>query len=275
VNHATRIMLAVSTALVMAACGQSEADNQPSDIAVSDEQTTEAGATTEEISVSGDLNGEQDEPGDPAPGTQAMVMGSAGAPVTLVEYASVTCPHCAAYHEYIFPILKEYYIDPGLVRFEFRDFPTAPPQLSYLGSSIARCAAAQKGDDAYFAMVGTLFDHQVDWVSEDYEEHLSSYVTEADLAEPELLECINSDAVFETINDNIRTGMEKHGIQATPSFVIADAKLEGYNTATYEGYFDKIDAALTAAGATPPAQLPPLPEITIAQSHDHGHDHDH
>ncbi|NHK28727.1 DsbA family protein [Parvularcula flava] len=262
--NATRFFVAVSAALVMVACDQSEADNEPVDPVAEDGQSAAAGNGSDaEIIV------EDDTP--PVPGTEAMVLGEAEAPITLIEYASVTCPHCAAYHEYVFPILQEHYIEPGLVRFEFRDFPTAPPQLSYLGASIARCAAAQKGSDAYFSMVDTLFEHQVDWVSPEYEAHLSSYVVEADLTEPELLECINSDAVFDAINENVRMGMEKHQIGGTPSFVISDSKLEGYNSATYEGYFELIDAALTDAGATPPADLPALPEITMAHAHDHNH----
>lgn len=269
VNHATRIVLAVSFAIAMVACGQSGADSQTVDDMVEDDRSASA---AEGMALLADPAVETEEPGSKAPGAQAMILGAADAPVMLVEYASVTCPHCAAYHGSIFPILKEHYIEPGLVRFELRDFPTAPPQLSYLGSSIARCAAAQNGLPAYFDMIGTLFEHQQDWVSQDYEAHLGSYVEQAGLTEPDLLACINSDPVFEAINENVRKGMEEDGIQGTPSFVLAGDRLDGYNTATYEGYFEQIDAALTAAGATPPQTLPPLPEITVP-GHDHDHDH--
>ena len=264
----TKPALALSAALILFACGQGEADSQPADgarpaIGVSEESPDASPGTASDTPATADR----------VPGTQAMVMGAADAPVSLVEYASVTCPHCAAYHNEIFPILKEYYIEPGLVRFEFREFPTAPPQLSYLGSSIARCAAAQKGTGAYFAMIGNLFEHQQDWVSQNYEAELSRFVTEAELTEPELLECINSDPVFDVINENVRRGMEEDGIKSTPSFMLAGSRLEDYDTATYEGYFEKIDAALIAAGATPPETLPPLPEIIMAHGHDHDHDH--
>ncbi|UNE46594.1 thioredoxin domain-containing protein [Aquisalinus flavus] len=271
VKHAIRTVLAISAALAMVACGQSGADSQTGEDTVQNDRPNGiADASVDGAIVDAGGQGSDDAARGTNPGAQAMILGAADAPVTLVEYASVTCPHCAAYHGFIFPILKEHYIEPGLVRFEFRDFPTAPPQLSYLGSSIARCAAAQNGLPAYFDMVGTLFEHQQDWVSQDYETHLSSYVEQADLTEPELLECINSDPVFEAINENVRKGMEEDGIQGTPAFVLAGDRLSGYNTATYEGYFEKIDAALTAAGATPPQGLPPLPDIAIP-----GHDHDH
>lgn len=259
-----RIFLGVTAALIIAACGQSEADNQPVDDPVQDEQLPNAPDTADEKII---VDASADAPADVPEGTGVMMLGDENAPVALIEYASVTCPHCAAYHAYIFPILKEYYIEPGLVRFEFREFPTAPPQLSYLGSSIARCAAAQQGTDAYFAMVGTLFEHQGDWVSQDYNAQLGSFVTEAGLDQEAVIECVNGDAIFEAINENVRKGMEEDDVKGTPSFILAGEKLEGYNTATYEGYFEKIDAALTAAGATPPADVPPLPEITMAHNH--------
>ena len=85
-------------------------------------------------------------------------LGSATAPVTIVEYASMTCPHCAHFHETTFPELKKKYIDTGKVRFIFREFPL--DALAAAGSMLARCA----GKDKYFPMIETLFSQQKEWV---------------------------------------------------------------------------------------------------------------
>src|SRR5439155_18141168 len=85
-------------------------------------------------------------------------LGSPDAPVTIVEYASMTCPHCAHFHETAFPELKKKYIDTGKVRFIFREFPL--DSLALAGSMLARCA----GTDRFFPMIETLFAQQKEWV---------------------------------------------------------------------------------------------------------------
>src|SRR5499427_855607 len=86
------------------------------------------------------------------------IQGAADAPVTIIEYASMTCPHCAHFHETTFPELKKKYIDTGKVRFIFREFPLDP--LAAAGSMLARCA----GGDKYFPLTEALFAQQKDWV---------------------------------------------------------------------------------------------------------------
>ena len=86
-----------------------------------------------------------------------MALGPENAPVTIVEYASMTCPHCAHFSENTFPKLKERYIDTGKVRFIFREFPFDPVAAGAF--MLARCA----GKDKYFTMVETLFQKQDTW----------------------------------------------------------------------------------------------------------------
>lgn len=84
-------------------------------------------------------------------------IGSPDATVTLVEYASVTCPACAVFHQNVWPAIKQKYIDTGQVNFVFRDYPTPPANIAIAGFAVARC----KGDnESYFEIVDDLFEHQ-------------------------------------------------------------------------------------------------------------------
>src|SRR6185295_11820753 len=92
-----------------------------------------------------------------------LVEGKADAPVTIVEYASMTCPHCATFHKGTYPALKTKYIDTGKVRFIFREFPL--DELAVAGSMLARCAATEKDNKAAapekgLAMISVLFNSQ-------------------------------------------------------------------------------------------------------------------
>src|SRR5689334_25290987 len=87
-----------------------------------------------------------------------MVLGSPGARVTLIEYASAACPHCAHFHETVFPQLKANYIDTGKVFFIFRETLTAPAVVALAGFQVARCNGANA--DQYFARIGEIFADQ-------------------------------------------------------------------------------------------------------------------
>src|SRR5262249_38683054 len=87
-----------------------------------------------------------------------LAMGSADPPVTIVEYGSMTCPHCAHFHQTPYPELKKKYVDTGKVRFIFREFPL--DQLAAAASMLARCA----GKDKFFPLLEALFAQQSDWV---------------------------------------------------------------------------------------------------------------
>ena len=86
-----------------------------------------------------------------------IVEGSAEAPATIIEYASMTCSHCAAFHKEVWPALKAKYVDTGKAKFILREFPLDP--LSIAAFMLARCAGPEKRD----AMIDRLFDHQADW----------------------------------------------------------------------------------------------------------------
>lgn len=174
-----------------------------------------------------------------------MVIGAADAPVTMIEYASVTCPHCASFHETIYPGIKEKYIDTGKVKLAFREFPTPPQGLSYVGSVLARCAAEKGGSDAYFLVLGTLFKTQKTWIyGEDPRLELVKIAGQAGMDETAFDACMQRQDIVDLINANVKTGSDKYGIESTPSFVIDGEKIV---IRSQEDLEQKLDAALAKA----------------------------
>jgi protein-disulfide isomerase len=149
-----------------------------------------------------------------------MVLGSDKAPVTIIEYASMTCPHCAHFHETTYPELKKRYIDTGKVRFIFREFPLDP--LAAAGFMLARCA----GKDKYFPIIETLFSQQHDWVVQKPLEPLFSIAKQAGFSQQSFDACLANQQLFEDIK-GVRTRGEKLGVESTPTFFINGKKVPG------------------------------------------------
>jgi len=138
-----------------------------------------------------------------------MVLGDDKAPVTIIEYASMTCPHCANFHATTYPELKKRYIDTGKVRFIFREFPL--DQLAAAGFMLARCSAqdvkaAVPGLDItkvaaqrYYAMIETLFAQQKDWVVQRPLQPLLNIAKQAGFSEQSFNECLKNQTVLDGI----------------------------------------------------------------------------
>lgn len=174
-----------------------------------------------------------------------MTMGADDAPVTVIEYASVTCPGCAAFHQSIFPDIKRDYIDSGKVRFVFREFPTPPQGLSYVGSVLARCAAEKGGDEAYFLVLNSLFQTQRTWIGENAQAELKKIAAQAGMDETAFDTCLQRQDLVDLINQNVEEGTEKYGINATPSFVLNGEKLPAIRSA--DDMRTHLDEALEAS----------------------------
>jgi len=149
-----------------------------------------------------------------------MALGDQNAPVTIIEYASVTCPHCAAFHESIFPDIKKAYIETGKVKFVFREFPTAPANLSVAGSMLARCAADKGGMDAYFLVLDALFKTQRTWIYGDTRDELIKIASQAGMDEDGFQACVGRQELIDLINENVSEGAEKYEVNSTPSFIV-------------------------------------------------------
>src|SRR5437899_6207060 len=117
-----------------------------------------------------------------------MAIGPANATVTITEFASMTCPHCAAFNEKVFPKIKSEFIDSGKIRFVFREFPLDVKAAA--GSMLARCIAR---DDAgkYFAVVDLLFRQQEAWALKNTAETLIRIGKQAGLSQQQVEECLN------------------------------------------------------------------------------------
>lgn len=149
-------------------------------------------------------------------------VGSATAPVTVVEYASMTCSHCATFHTTTFPELKKKYIDTGKVRFIFREFPFEP--VATAAFMLARCMP----DDKYFPMVSTLFETQKTWAySNDPAAGLLAVAKQAGMSQADFEKCLTDKVLAEKVQESALYANKELGVNATPSFFINGKKLSG------------------------------------------------
>lgn len=177
-----------------------------------------------------------------------MAVGSPDAPITVVEYASVTCPHCATFHQEVYPSIKEQYIETGKVRFIFREFPTAPANLSVAGSMLARCAADKGGNDAYFVVLNALFATQRTWIyGESPRDELLKIAAQAGMGAEEFDACVKRQELLDYLNENIKEGSDKYSIASTPSFVL-NGQVRHFST--FEDFSKALDEALEKADAS-------------------------
>lgn len=143
-----------------------------------------------------------------------QIQGKDDAPVTIIEYASMTCSHCAAFHTTTYPVLKTKYIDTGKVKYILREFPLDP--LAAGAFMLARCA----GKDKYYPMVDVLFQKQKDWVVQKPIEPLMAIAKQAGFTEESFNSCLKDQKMLEGI-ESVRTrAAEKLGVNSTPTFFI-------------------------------------------------------
>jgi protein-disulfide isomerase len=153
-----------------------------------------------------------------------MALGSKDAPVTIIEYASMTCPHCASFTKDVFPKIKSDYIDSGKVRFVFREFPL--DQVALAGSALARCVAK---DDApkYFAVIDMLFKQQND-LATDALATINRIGKQAGFSEQMIKDCVQGDpAIQKGILDVREHAYSKLKVNSTPFFFVNGTPVKG------------------------------------------------
>jgi protein-disulfide isomerase len=158
-------------------------------------------------------------------GPNDRVLGSAEAPITIVEYASLTCPHCAHFEADVLPKLREKWIDPGKVKLVLRDYPLDQPALD--AAVVARCAPPER----FYGFVETLFAQQQRWVmAKDYKAALARIAELGGLGKSQLDTCLAKKELEQQVLQSRLTASQELGVESTPSFFINGTKFEGAPT---------------------------------------------
>lgn len=150
-----------------------------------------------------------------------IALGSPDAPVTIIEYASMTCPHCAQFQAKTFPKLKERYIDTGKVRYIFREFPLDP--LAAGAFMLARCA----DKDKYLSIIDLFFGTQREWVVPNPLQPLFNIAKQAGYNEETFNACLKNQQILDGIQ-NVRDHAAKVlNVESTPTFFINGKRVIG------------------------------------------------
>jgi protein-disulfide isomerase len=168
-----------------------------------------------------------------------MALGPANATVTITEYASMTCPHCANFAETVFPKIKSEFIDTGKVRYVFREFPLDIKAAA--GSMLARCIAK---DDApkYFAVIDLLFRQQNDWVTKNTTQTLTRIGRQAGLSQQQVEDCLKDQSLLDKIAADQKYANEVLKVNSTPTFFINGEMLKGETS--FDEFSKRINALL-------------------------------
>jgi protein-disulfide isomerase len=173
-----------------------------------------------------------------APEIGDKTLGPADAKVTIVEYASATCPHCATFHTTTLQEVKKEFIDTGKVRFISREFPL--DDLALAAFMIARCVP----DDKYFPMLDTIYETQKTWAGQNARAELLKMAKLAGLSEADFDKCLKDEALAKGILAIREDGAKKYGVDATPTLYINGKKMEG------ERDIEAFRKAIEEAGAS-------------------------
>ncbi len=175
-----------------------------------------------------------------APLAEAMAeksIGSADAPVTMIEYSSLTCPHCAAFHKDVLPSIKRDFIDTGKVRMVFWDFPLG--NLAMAAAMIARCS----GQKNYVPMIGALFESQGSWARSDTPfDAIAGIARLSGMSVDDVENCLDDEKLLKALQGKAKEASEMLGVDSTPTFFVEGVKVPG--NLPYEDFKDILNKAL-------------------------------
>lgn len=173
-----------------------------------------------------------------APTPQDRILGKPDAPITIIEYASLTCPHCAHFDKEVLPKLKEKWVDTGKAKLILRDFPLDEPAMR--AAMVARCAPP----DRFYPLVDTFFADQDKWVTQrDYRTALERLAKLGGVGDKEFKTCISDKKLEDQVAQSRLTASQDLGVDATPTFFINGTKYNGDPTAEA---FDQLLSGLAA-----------------------------
>ena len=178
---------------------------------------------------------------EPLPTEQALrdrIMGSPEAPITIIEYASLTCPHCADFHAETLPQIKKEWIDTGRAKLVYRDFPTSPVALAVYAAMVARCAP----EDRYFSFLEVFFKQQRNWTSSpDPMKALAQLARLGGMSQADFDACTQNQELFQGIRERALDGQMEFEIESTPSFVVNGRVIRG--GMSYADFKDVLEGA--------------------------------
>jgi protein-disulfide isomerase len=173
----------------------------------------------------------------PAAAMSEKFLGDPNAPVTMIEYASLTCPHCARFHNEVLPKIKRDYIDTGQVKLIYRDYPL--DQFALKASLLARCAP----NGHFFTFLHALFKAQELWArSGDPEAELSKIGRLGGIGEERFAVCTSDQRLIDYVLQQRIDAKEEYSIASTPSFIINGRKLKG--ALSFEMFQSVIESVL-------------------------------
>lgn len=168
-----------------------------------------------------------------------MIKGDPNAPVTLIEYASMTCPHCAAFHTERLPTIVSEYVDSGRLKVVFREYPIGGHAL--LAAMVARCA----GDQGFFPMIDVMFRTQGTWARQpDPRDALFQIARQAGFTQDSFNACLNNQAVLDGINWVKDRAALEFEVDSTPTFFVNGKVIRG--NVSLDRFRQEIDAAPVA-----------------------------
>lgn len=179
-----------------------------------------------------------------------ITLGEADAPITIVEYASWTCPACLQFHTDVIPVLKSEYIETGKAKLVFREFPTPPANLAVAGFALARCA----GEDQYYNVIEDLFAAQTNVLNlarsgGDIEGAMRTLASSYNLDGNAFDECLANKDVTYAIGEAVMKG-DSQGVNSTPTVFVNGRRMQGYEWRTADGMRAILDAELGTSPAS-------------------------
>lgn len=150
-----------------------------------------------------------------------MVLGEANAPITFIEYSSLSCPHCARHHATVLPEIKKAYIDTGKVKLVMRDFPLNRPAID--AALLAHCVSPM----AYWGMTDQLFASQASWVSDNAVPALAAIAAAAGINGQDFQQCLNDEAKKQKIISSVEQASSVFKVDSTPTFVVNGIVING------------------------------------------------
>ena len=165
---------------------------------------------------------------------QDHVLGKADAPVTIIEYGSLTCPHCADFERVTFPKIKAAWIDSGKAKFVFRDFPLDRAALQ--AAMLAQCAPPEK----YYIFIETLFGSQATWArAGNTKAALGGIAKLGGISDEQFAKCLDDQQLMQSVVGTETTARDQYGVESTPTFFVNGVKMDPNGAQPFE-VFDRV-----------------------------------